>query len=52
MADEELNVTLPALQNVVALPAVIVGAVGIGFTVTIIAFDADDKHPLLVTIHV
>jgi hypothetical protein len=52
LAIDEPNVTLPPLQKVIALPAVIVDADGIAFTVTTIAFDADDEHPLLVTTHV
>ena len=33
----ELRVTEPPAQNVVAEPAEIIGAVGIGFTVTVVA---------------
>ncbi len=52
LTEDELKVTLPPLQKVVVLPAVIVGADGIGFTVTTIAFEAADEHPLVVTIQV
>ncbi len=52
LAEDELNVTLPPLQKVVVLPAVIVGADGTGFTVTTIAFDEADEHPLTVIIQV
>jgi hypothetical protein len=37
---EEVNTTDPPEQNVVGPPAVIVGTVGIGFTVTLITFEA------------
>ena len=52
LTDVELSVTLPPEQNVVALPALIVGADGIAVTVTTIALDGDDEHPLTVTTHV
>ena len=34
---DDVNVTEPPEQNVVGPPAVIVGALGVGFTVTVIA---------------
>ena len=49
VADDEVSVTLPPVQKVVGPPAVIVGVDGIGFTVTTLAIDGDDVHPLLVT---
>ncbi len=52
LTEDELKVTLPPLQKVVVLPAVIVGADGTGFTVTTIAFDEADEHPLTVIIQV
>ncbi len=52
LTEDELKVTLPPLQKVVVLPAVIVGADGIGLTVTTIVFDELDEHPLVVTIQV
>ena len=41
---EEVNTTDPPVQKVVGPPAVIVGAEGIGFTVTLITFDAAEVH--------
>ncbi len=52
LTEDELNVTLPPAQKVVTLPAVIVGADGTGLTVTTIALDEPDEHPLVVTIQV
>ena len=43
-ADEEVKVTEPPAQNVVVLPAVIVGVAGVGLTVTAIVFDEGDIH--------
>ena len=49
----EVSVTLPPWQNVVALPAVIVGVAGNGFTKTVVANDAADLQPFaLVTVKV
>ena len=45
----EVKVTLPPAQKVVGPPAVTVGAVGRGFTVTVIAFEAADAQPPLFT---
>jgi len=45
-AELDVNVTLPPAQNVVGLPAVIVGVAGNGFTVTTVAADAELWHPL------
>ena len=39
VALEEVRTTLPPSQNVVVVPAVIVGAAGIGLTVTVVAGD-------------
>ena len=41
---EEVSTTEPPEQNVVELPAVIVGVAGIGFTVTLITFDAAEEQ--------
>ena len=47
VADEEVKTTLPPVQNVVAPPAVIVGVVGNGFTVTVVAAEvAEVQVPL------
>ena len=43
-ADDEVNTTEPPSQNVVELPAVIVGVAGVVFTVTEIAFEVGDTH--------
>ena len=49
-AEEEVKTTEPPAQNVVVLPAVIVGVAGVGLTVTAIVFDEGDEHvPLLLT---
>jgi hypothetical protein len=45
----ELNVRLPPSQNVVDALAVIVGVVGIGFTVTAIGLEVADEQPFKVT---
>ena len=37
MADDELRITLPPVQNVVAVATVTVGVAGVGFTVTVVA---------------
>ena len=42
VADDDVNTTEPPEQNVVTPPAVIVGVVGIGFTVTTVAVDVSD----------
>ena len=53
VAGLEVSVTLPPWQNVVALPAVIVGVAGNGFTKTDVANDAADLQPFsLVTVKV
>jgi hypothetical protein len=36
VVDDDVSVTLPPSQNVVALPALIVGVGGFGFTVTVV----------------
>ena len=41
----EVNITEPPAQNVVVPPAEIVGAVGVGLTVTFVAAEAPDEHP-------
>ena len=45
----ELSVTDPPVQNVVAPLGVIVGAAGIGLTVTATAADGALEHPFVVT---
>jgi hypothetical protein len=45
----ELNVTFPPSQNVVDALAVIVGVVGIGFTVTAIVLEVADVQPFKFT---
>jgi hypothetical protein len=52
VALDDVSVTLPPAQNVVALPGVIVGVAGIGFTVTLVAADAALAQPLVVTMTV
>ena len=49
MADDELSNTEPPAQNVVGPPGVIVGVVGIAFTVTTVAADGSDGQPFSVT---
>ena len=47
-AEDDVNTTEPPAQNVVVLPAVIVGVAGVGLTVTAIVLDEGDEHvPLL-----
>ena len=46
----EVSVTLPPLQKVTGPPAEIVGVVGVGFTVTAIAFDTAEQPLGLVTV--
>ena len=47
VATDEVKTTDPPEQNDVAPPAVIVGVVGVGFTVTTVAADvADEQDPL------
>ena len=41
----DVNVTLPPVQKVNGPPAVIVGAVGIVLTVTVVAADGTEVHP-------
>ena len=50
VADEEVRVTEPPAQKVVGPPAVIVGAAGSGFTVTVVAADAE-VQPLAETVN-
>jgi hypothetical protein len=52
VADDEVKVTLPPVQNVTGPPAVIVGVAGIGFTVTVVPADAAEVQPALVTVTV
>ena len=49
VALDDVSVTLPPVQNVVALPGVIVGVAGVGFTVTVVAADAALAQPDVVT---
>ena len=52
MAALEVNVTEPPEQNVVAPPAVIVGADGVAFTVTTVPVEAAEVQPVVVTLTV
>ncbi len=45
LAEEEVKVTEPPEQKVVGPPAVIVGTVGSGFTVTVVVVDVDEQDP-------
>ena len=49
LAEEEVKVTEPPVQNVVELPAVIVGVAGIGFTVTTVPAEVAEVQPPEVT---
>ena len=49
VADDEVKVTLPPWQNVVAPDAVIVGVAGNGFTVTVVAAEIAEVHVPLLT---
>ena len=44
-----VSVTMPPAQKVVGPDAVIVGAAGVGFTVTVVAADGALVHPAVVT---
>jgi hypothetical protein len=46
VAADEVSVTDPPSQNVVAPEAVIVGVAGTGFTITGITFDVPEEQPL------
>ncbi len=48
----EVSVTLPPVQKVVGPPGVIVGAAGIGLTVTVVAAEAALAQPSDVTVTV
>jgi hypothetical protein len=48
----DVNVTLPASQKVVGPSGVIVGVAGIGFTVTVVALEAELLQPLAVSLTV
>jgi hypothetical protein len=52
LGELDVNITFPPEQNVGELNAVTVGAIGVGFTVTIIPFDGIDSHPFIVTLAV
>ena len=52
LADDDVNVTDPPVQNVVAPPSETDGVAGIGFTVTATAPEANDEQPPFVTITV
>jgi hypothetical protein len=45
VADDDVKTTFPPVQNVIGPPAVIVGADGVGFTVTVIPADAAEVQP-------
>ena len=49
VAADEVNVTLPPSQNVVTPEAEIVGVLGNGFTVTVVAADVAEVHAPLFT---
>ena len=51
-AADEVNVTLPPEQKVVGPPGVIVGAAGVGFTVTVVPAETGDVQPLVVWVTV
>jgi hypothetical protein len=46
VAEDEVSVTEPPVQNVIGPLAVIVGVAGSGFTVTVVAADTDEHDPL------
>ena len=48
----EVSTTLPPAQNVVGPPALMVGAEGIGLTVTVVADDDADVQPEEVSVTV
>ena len=52
LAEEDVRTTLPPEQNVVGPPAEIVGAAGVGLTVTVVPAEAGDVHPPLVVVTV
>jgi hypothetical protein len=53
VAEDEVNVTLPPVQNVVDPLAEMVGVAGSGFTITVVATDVAVQVPLLtVTVYV
>jgi hypothetical protein len=45
VAEEDVSVTEPPVQNVVGPLVVMVGTEGIGFTVTVIGAEGADVHP-------
>ena len=45
MADDELRITLPPVQNVVAVATVTVGVAGVGFTVTVVTTLGSVEQP-------
>ena len=49
VAEEDVNVTDPPSQNVVAPLAVIVGVAGIGCTITFVARETPEGHPRAIT---
>ena len=49
LAAEEVSTTFPPEQNVVGPPGVMVGAEGVGFTVTVVPADVADVQPPEVT---
>ena len=48
-AADDVSITLPPSQKVVALPADIVGLAGTRLTVTVVAADAGEEHPFAIT---
>ena len=45
VAELDVNVTEPPVQNVVGPPGVIVGVAGVGLTVTVVAADGAEEQP-------
>ena len=52
VADDEVKVTLPPWQKIVAPDAEIVGVAGTAFTVTVVAADGAEEHAPLLTVTV
>jgi hypothetical protein len=50
VAEVEVSVTLPPLQNVVLLPGVITGMVGFALTVTVVGAEVDEHPDAFVTV--
>ena len=50
MAADDVNTTLPPVQNVVAPTALIVGVAGAGVTVIVLAIEAFEVQPFTVVV--